>query len=340
VAGAASQQLLKGVAAFMSVTPLLPLVLWTAGLSLVLWSASLRSRERRRQLAALLELPSAEDPSAGESSRDAPPGGGVLAERAVAVAGKAVARFDPRGSLAFALEQARIPLRPGEYVIVTIAAGLTSAALILGLTGQVLLGAVALTGAPLVARFVVRHRRAKWRKAFEAQLPDALTLVSSSLAAGHTFLRAIQMMCEESPPPLSDEFGRLVSETRLGDPLVEALGRMADRLKIRDLDWVVQAIRIQQTVGGRLADLLNTLSDFIRARDEIRKEVSVLTAEGRISAYVLAGLVPFLLLTIQVMNPGYMAPLYRGWGIFILIGSGGSVLMGTAIILRMVKIDV
>ncbi len=324
----------------MTITAVLPLILSTAGLALVIWSTSLRSRERRRTLAELLELPTAEAAPEEGPSAEEPPAGGALAERAVDVAGRAVARLDPRGALAFALEQARIPLRPGEYVIVTVAAGLTSAALILGVTGQVLLAAVALAAAPLVARFVVRHRIAKWRKAFEAQLPDALTLVSSSLAAGHTFLRAIQMMCEESPPPLSDEFGRLVSETRLGDPIVEALSRMADRLQIRDLDWVVQAIRIQQTVGGRLADLLNTLSDFIRARDEIRREVSVLTAEGRISAYVLAGLVPFLLLTIQVMNPEYMAPMYRGWGIFVLLGSGGSVLLGTAIILRMVKIDV
>ena len=115
---------------------------------------------------------------------------------------------------------------------------------------------------------------------------------------------------------------------------------MADRLKIRDLDWVVQAIRIQQTVGGRLADLLNTLSDFIRARDEVRREVSVLTAEGRISAYVLAGLAPFLMLTIQVINPGYMKPMYQGWGVVVLVACAGSVLLGTGVILRMVKIDV
>lgn len=325
----------------MSVVPsIVPLILFSAGVGLVIWSRALRSRERQRLLAQLLEVPSAHAPPAEASAEPVTAASSQLTERAVDVVGKAVARFDARGALAFALEQARIPLRPGEFVIVAVATGLVSAALLLSITGQVLLAAGAAAAAPLVARFVVRHRIAKWRKAFEAQLPDALTLVSSSLAAGHTFLRAIQMMCEESQPPLSEEFGRLVAETRLGDPVVEALGRMASRLQIRDLDWVVQAIRIQQTVGGRLADLLNTLSEFIRARDEIRREVSVLTAEGRISAYVLAGLVPFLLLTIQVMNPGYMAPMWRGWGLLVLGGSGGSVLLGTAIILKMVKIDV
>src|SRR5947208_6352918 len=103
------------------------------------------------------------------------------------------------------------------------------------------------------------------------------------------------MMCEESEPPLSEEFARVVSETQLGDPLVDALDRMAQRLQVRDLTWVVQAIRIQQTVGGKLADLLHTLADFIRSREEIRREIQVLTAEGRLSAWML-GALPLLLL--------------------------------------------
>ncbi len=148
------------------------------------------------------------------------------------------------------------------------------------------------------------------------------------------------MMCEESEPPLSEEFARVVSETRLGDPLVDALGRMAQRLEIRDLDWVVQAIRIQQTVGGRLADLLHTLADFIRARDEVRREVKVLTAEGRMSAWILTALAPFMLFVVQLISPGYMAPMYRGWGLVVLAGTGVMVAMGALIIFRMTKIEV
>ena len=106
------------------------------------------------------------------------------------------------------------------------------------------------------------------------------------------------------------------------------------------MDMVVQAIRIQQTVGGRLATLLHTLSDFIRMRSELRREVMVLTAEGRMSAYVLAGLVPFLLAMMQVLNPEYVKPLYGGSGLFLLIGCGLSVLAGMFTILRMVRIDV
>jgi tight adherence protein B len=225
-------------------------------------------------------------------------------------------------------------------VIITVASGLVAGAVLYAVTSQPLFAAIPLALAPLGARLNVRRRITKRRKAFEAQLPGALTLVASSLSAGHTFLRAVQMMCEESDPPLSEEFRRVVAETQLGDPVVEALGRMAERLAVRDLDWVVQAIRIQQTVGGRLADLLHTLAEFIRAREEVRREVQVLTAEGRISAYVLGAMPAFLVLAIQMVNPGYMKPMFRGWGVVALAAAAASVAVGTAVIFRMVRIEV
>lgn len=259
---------------------------------------------------------------------------------AVDLAGQAVAHVDRERSLGNLLDRARIPLRPGEFVIVVGAAALGLAAVTQWATGSALLAVAAGILAILLTAQRLRRRVNKRRRAFEAQLPDALSLVASSLAAGHTFLRAVQMMCEESEPPLADEFGRLIAETRLGDPVTQALERMAARLQIRDMDMVVQAIRIQQTVGGKLADLLHTLADVIRSRDEVRREVQVLTAEGRMSAYVLAGLVPLLFLTMQVLNPAYIVPLYHGTGLFILIGCAMSVVAGMLTILRMVKIDV
>jgi tight adherence protein B len=102
----------------------------------------------------------------------------------------------------------------------------------------------------------------------------------------------------------------------------------------------VQAIRIQQTVGGKLADLLHTLADFIRAREEIRREIDVLTAEGRISAWVLGALPVFLLVAISVMNPGYMDSMFQGWGFAWLAGSAVSVGFGVGVINKMVKVDV
>ncbi|HVF14680.1 MAG TPA: type II secretion system F family protein [Acidimicrobiales bacterium] len=263
-----------------------------------------------------------------------------LAGRAAELAGQVVERVDHRHSLGRSLERARIPMRPGEYVIVAAAAGLGAAALLLAVTGSVLVAPVGPVAAAVVSSQLIRRRVTRRRKAFEAQLPDALGLVASSLSAGHTFLRAIQMMCEEAGPPMSEEFALVVAETRLGDPLVDALERMAERIQVRDMDMVVQAVRIQQSVGGRLATLLHTLSDFIRLRAELRREVMILTAEGRMSAYVLAGLVPFLFVMMNVLNPTYVRPLYSGWGLILLAACSLSVLAGLFSILRMVRIDV
>jgi tight adherence protein B len=320
----------------MSLT-LLAVIAVGLGLSMLAAGVLWRAREREKALAEILELPYGERDVPVEAVTESY---SPLVEGTIGLAGRMVDQFDEKGTLAAALDRARLPLRPGEYVVISAAGTLLLAAILYGVTGEWVFGLAGLAVGPLAAAFVLRHRIEKRRKAFEAQLPDALTLIASSLSAGHTFLRAIQMMTEESEPPLSEEFSRLVSETRLGDPVVDALGRMAARLQIRDLDWIVQAIRIQQTVGGKLADILHTLADFIRARQEVRREVQVLSAEGRISAYVLAGLAPFLLLAIQITNPTYLAPMLRGWGLVVLLATGVFMAIGTLIIFRMVKIEV
>lgn len=307
------------------------------GLALVVGGLLFRVREREKALAEILDLPFGERDVRPDSVSE---GYSPLVEGTIGLAGKVVEQFDEKGDMRAALERARIPMRPGEYVVTAGAATLALAAVLFGVTGAWVFGIVGLAVGPLAAAAFVRWRIAKRRKAFEAALPDALTLIASSLSAGHTFLRAIQMMCEEAEPPMSEEFGRLVAETRLGDPVVDALARMAKRLEIRDLDWVVQAIRIQQTVGGRLADLLHTLADFIRAREEVRRDVAVLTAEGRISAWVLTGLAPLMFLAIQVVSPDYMKPMYQGWGLIVLGGTAALMALGSVIIFRMCKIEV
>ena len=308
-----------------------------AGLSLLVAGWLLRVKDRDKTLAAILDLPFGERdvPVQALTETRSP-----LVKGTVGFAGRMVTQFDTKDALRANLERARIPMKPGEFVVITACAALASAALLYALSGAWVFGLLGLALAPLASSFVVKRRIAKRKRQFEEMLPDALSLIASSLSAGHTFLRAIQMMCEESEPPLSEEFARVVAETRLGDPVVDALGRMSQRLDIRDLDWVVQAIRIQQTVGGRLADLLHTLADFIRARDEVRREVKVLTAEGRMSAWVLTALCPFMLLAVEFINPGYMDPMYRGVGLLVLLGTAGMVAMGASILFKMTKIEV
>jgi len=318
----------------------LPAALIGVGLGIAVVGGLLRISRRDDSLADILGLPFGEQdvPVAAITERS-----GALFEGTagiVDVANRAVSAFDARGALSQLLERARLPIRAGEYVIFAICGGLAAAALLLALTSQWFFAPVGFAIAGFAAVLFPRMKIAKRKKAFEQQLPDAISLIAGSLQAGHTFLRAIQMMCEESEAPLSEEFARVVHETRLGDSVVDALDRMGQRLGIRDVEWIVQAIRIQQSVGGKLADLLYTLGDYIRSKDEIRREVRTLTAEGRASAWMLGALPVIVLLAVQVVNPGYMAPMFRGWGVIVLSGTACSVMAGVAIILKMVKIEI
>ena len=307
------------------------------GLALLAIGLLSRVYEREEQLADILDLPWGEkdvDLSAAVEQHSS------LVENTIGVAGRLIDQVDAKGNLLTLLERARLPIRPGEFVLFVVSGGIVLAAFISAITSSVPFGIAAAAASPFLAVAYLRRRITRRTRKFEEQFPDALTLIGSSLSAGHTFLRAIQLMCEEAEAPISEEFARVVSETQLGDPLVDALERMAKRLEVRDVDWVVQAIRIQQTVGGKLADLLHTLADFIRAREEIRREIDVLTAEGKISAYVLGSLPVFLGLFIQVSNPGYLDPMFQGWGIAWMVGAGLSIVVGMLVIFRMIKVDI
>ena len=182
-------------------------------MSLIAVGVLMRARKREQSLAEILDLPFGEHDVPIEAITETR---GAIAEGAVSLAGRMVTQFDAKGSLAESLERARIPLKAGEYVVVVACAGFVGAVLLAFVTGQWIFGVIALVLAPLMGVGFPRFRINRRRKAFEAQLPEALSLIASSLSAGHTFLRAIQMMCEEAEPPLSEEFARVVYETRLG----------------------------------------------------------------------------------------------------------------------------
>ncbi len=289
-------------------------------------------RERATELALALELE--EGPTAlVEDERS-------LLEGLGDVATVGLERLDAGERLALQLERGRVPLRPGEYVVLVAGATIAAFALLLLLTGEVLIALIAVPITPYAAWQLVAWRVSRRRHRLESQLPDALSLVASSLEAGHSFLRAIQMLGEESDPPLADELDRVLAETQLGDPLVDALERMADRVDLDDLRWVVQAVRIQQQVGGALAELFHTLADFMRAREEVRLETRALTAEARLSAWLLGALPVFVLVVLQVTSPGYLTPILSGGGLFALFLALILATGGVVMIMRMAKVEV
>jgi tight adherence protein B len=214
------------------------------------------------------------------------------------------------GALSRAVEQAGLTMSAAEFVVFA-AVGTIVLAGMASLTGSVLLWLAALIAGPLVARVLLRFLASRRRTAFADQLDETLQLLAGGLRAGHSLLRAIDAAAEESEAPTSEEFSRIINETRLGRDIGEALDDAAVRMRSEDFSWVAQAIAIHREVGGNLADVLDQVGHTIRERNQIRGQVRSLSAEGRISALVLMVL-PFALGGILVViSPGYMDPLMQ-----------------------------
>ena len=305
--------------------PALPVLLVGTGMAGLVVGVLQRGRERHEELAAAIGMPAV---------------GASGATASLAAADRLAERLDSTGKLKLALERAHVGVGPGAFLLAVAFASLAAAFIGYAMLGLWIVIPAVLAATPAATRAYLKRRVVRRQRAFAAQLPDALTLVASSLSSGHTLLRALQLLCDEADQPIAGELGRVVREAQLGAPLLDALDDMAARVGVPDLLWVVQAIRIQQEAGGKLAELLHTLAGFMRSRDEVRREVLVLTAEGRMSMWVL-GLLPVgLLIAMQVIDPNYVAPLFRGWGVFVLGAAAASVVAGVAVIRRMVQIEV
>jgi tight adherence protein B len=145
---------------------------------------------------------------------------------------------------------------------------------------------------------------------FERQIPEALDLMGRALRAGHAFPTAVKMVADEMAEPIGKEFRILFDETNFGVPQNEALMRLSVRVPIEDLRYFVIAVMIQRESGGNLAELLDNISSIVRARLKLLGEVRTLSAEGRLSAWIL-GLLPFCVAAmIQIVNPGFLAVLW------------------------------
>jgi tight adherence protein B len=223
-----------------------------------------------------------------------------------------------------ALERANLPLRAGEALFFYLALVVVITVVGLFLTGGILGGLVVGGIAALVPISVVNFLAGRRRKAFMAQLPDMLSLLSGTLRAGYSLMQGIEAVSQEVTDPMGIELRRVVTEARLGRPLEEALETSAERMDSPDFGWAIMAIRIQREVGGNLSELLMTVADTMIARERLRRDVAALTAEGRVSAVIL-GLLPLGLGAIMfVLNKEYTSVLFND--------TLGQVMLGLAIV--------
>ena len=206
------------------------------------------------------------------------------------------------------LQRAGWRLRAAEFTILLVASLVGG-----GLLGFLAFGPVgAVLGAfvpPTLLWLLLSFASDRYSRRCDDQLPDALGQMASAMRSGHSLQQALTGIAEHSRPPLAAEFRRVLADTQVGVPLDDALITMGERVGSADLRWSIRAMLIQRRTGGRLADILEVLAEFMRDRTEVRREVRALTAEGKISAVILMAL-PFVVFAgVLATNAEYLEPL-------------------------------
>lgn len=239
------------------------------------------------------------------------------------------------------LMQADVPLTVPEYVLVRLAVPLVLALAALVVWRAIYPIPLALLVGYLIPIFWLRRRRVQRNHAFNDQLAETLALISASMRGGFSMLQSFAQVAKDSPEPTRRELQRVGQEVQLGLSLTQALDNLALRMESEDLDLVVTAIKIHARVGGNLTSILDTISNTIRERARLRRDVRVITSMQRISSYVIGMLPIALALIIFAINPKYMSKLFvPGWTLCIPIGAVFFWLLGFIVIRKMVDIKV
>ena len=296
-------------------------------------SEIVRRREARRSLRSDAAPTDADDSSGAERAFDS------VRSAATRMASAAVERTESTGKIDAALDRAGLVMRAGEYAALVMAIALGAGILGYLLFGAVI-GAIGLLVPLLGAGAFLNFKASRRNKAFGDQLSDALMIMSGSLRSGFGVGQAIDTVAEEMDAPLGQEFRRAILETRLGRDVEDALDGVARRVQNEDFAWVVDAMRINRTVGGDLAQILDQVGETIRARNRLKRQVSALTAEGRISALVLGFLPVGMGLVLYSSNPDYMDPLFsRTIGLVMLGVAVGLLVVGALWLKKLIDVE-
>ena len=268
-------------------------------------------------------------------------GSSEWAGRATAMAETLVRRGNLEETFLDRLEAAGLNMRVAEFVLISLGSAFIPPLLVLAATRNLLLTVVVvLLG--VVGPFLYLSVRASRRQAkFEEQLPSTLQLLAGALQAGHSLQQAVDTVVHEAGDPIASEFQRVLTEARLGRPLEEAFEAMARRTRSVDFEWTVMAIRLQRQVGGNLAEVLNTVSQTIRDRYSLKRQIRALSAEGRLSSIILSVLPVLLFMALMIFNPVFLKPLYTTTlGLMMLAGSAALMIFGVFWLKKITEIKV
>ena len=239
------------------------------------------------------------------------------------------------------LDQAAVEMQIGSFVLICVGLMVLGLAitLLIGLPIYLAVAGAALGAAlPFIVVSVIRQRRFD---KFEEQFPEAMDLLGRAVRAGHAFTTGFELIGKELPDPVGHEFRIAFQQQSLGLPLKEALGNLAVRMPLPDIRIFVSSLQIQRETGGNLGEVLDTMSEIIRERFKLRRQIRVYTAEGRLSMYFLTAIPIAAFLGLLLFQPGYLAPMltdHRGH-----IGLAVAVILqviGYIVISRIIKIRV
>jgi tight adherence protein B len=293
---------------------------------------------RERRLARLAAVASTSVSTRADAERTA---ASLIPESLVIRAEKIAEQRGFSVALRIKLDRAGTSLRTGEF-----AAG--SALLVLAgyfvgtlLLGSLWIGMVLGIVGGVVPLVVLNTKIARRSKRMHAQLTDVLSILASSLRAGHSFLQSLDLVAQEIGEPSSEEYRRLLAELRLGRELNESLDAMTLRIGSDDFKWAIIAVKIQREVGGNLAEILDTVATTLREREAVRGQVKALSAEGRLSMYLLCGLPFAVAIYMMLVNPEYLSLLWTTKMGLVMLAVGGSLMaLGIIWMRKVVRIDV
>lgn len=306
---------------------------------LMVWLTGAHNAARNEKVAAVLETAlgtptkvGAADPASFRKSE---------INSSIPILNRWLQRLDLIPRITLFLRQAEVKLTPGALILMTLAAFGFPAYIVDLKAGSMLIGlgvGAALGAFPPAYVWIRRMRR--FGK-FEAALPEALELIVGGLRAGHSFSSAMSLVTRECPDPLGGEFRIAFDEQNFGLDMRVALDNLVKRVPLQDLKMAITAIIIQRESGGNLAEVLEKTSHMIRERFRLKKQVRVHTAQGRMTGLVLTILPIALGIGLYILNPENESLLWRrDIGVKLLIGAGCSLLIGTALIQKIVRLKV
>jgi len=266
----------------------------------------------------------------------------AIARSVLDLSGRVVQRAGFEERLRQQLSRADVGMQPHEWLLLEVGActglGLLFVLLLHHPLGGALVGVIAGFGTTQLWLHLKARRRLR---AFEEGLPDALQLVSGSLSSGFSLPQALDAVVRDGQQPISDEFSRALAEARLGIPIEDALDKVAERMTSTDFRWTVMAIRIQREVGGNLAEVLSTTAATMRERGRLRRQIRVLSAEGRLSAWILLGLPILMGAWMFAFRRSYIAPLYtEPLGVMMTLGAVVLFVSGALMMRKIVNVEV